>query len=226
MIPNTFHHIWINQSEPALPEPFAGYRRSWMQHHPHWDFRLWNVEAIDFELRRSDLLARCGSYAQTADVLRLELLYRLGGVYVDTDFECFKPIDLLLAGARTVFCSENGAVISNSFIAAEAGSPLILRLLDRLPQTLGGPYPNQETGPGFFTRELLGMGFGEEVRLLPSRYLYPYSMGQSRATAETHPEAYAAHHWAHSWAPARPKFSPRFVAQRLRARLQGALART
>lgn len=220
MIPKLFHHIWINRIDPALPDAYDNYRETWIRHHPDWTFRLWNFEAIDFKLRRSDLLDRCGSYAQMADILRIEVLYEYGGVYVDTDFECFKPIDLLLEGARTAFCSENGLVISNSFLAAQAKSPLILSLLENFPKSLGGPYPNLETGPNYLTRQLLGFGFDERVRLLPTKYFYPYSMGEPRATAMTHPDAYAAHHWAHSWAP-----RSKTPLKRLRTALSASLKR-
>lgn len=220
MIPKIFHHIWINRSDPALPELFARYRESWIKHHPGWKFCLWNLEAIDFKLRRSDLLDRCGSYAQTADILRVELLYQYGGVYVDTDFECFKPIDPLLDGARVVLCSQNGIVISNGFFASEPGSPLFQRLLSNFPESLGGRYPNLETGPNYLTQQLLGLGFEGSIRMLPSKLFYPYQMGEARASASTHPDAYAAHHWAHSWAS--PDKRP---LARLRAALKRLLGR-
>jgi hypothetical protein len=200
VIPKLFHQIWINESQPELPEPYRSYAQTWLDMHPGWAYRLWNVANIDFPLRRPELLPLCGSYAQKADVLRLEVVFRYGGVYMDTDFECFKPLEPVLAGVDEVFCAESGQAIANSFFAAMPGSPVLLRLLDALPLQLGGPYPNLETGPGFFTEQILLGGFDGNVRLLPTRLLFPYAAGEARATASSHPEAFGAHHWAHSWA--------------------------
>ena len=43
--------------------------------------------------------------ARKSDLLRLQVLYNHGGVYLDTDMECIKPIDELLNGYRFVMCS-------------------------------------------------------------------------------------------------------------------------
>lgn len=200
MIPRIFHHIWINRAEPRLPGRFAAYRDSWLRAHPAWEFRLWNLDNLDFPLRRPELLQQCTSYAQLSDVLRLEVLYRYGGVYVDTDFECFRPIDAFVRGAEAFFCSENGSAVSSGIMGSVPCNPLFERLLANLPARLGLQPPNIETGPRYLTEQLLGGGFGPGVVLAPSHCFYPYHPGQPIATAESAPRSYGAHHWAHLWA--------------------------
>lgn len=219
MIPRLVHHVWINAADPALPAPFSTYRDGWRALHPDWTFRLWNLENLDFPRVRPELLAQCANYAQMADVLRLEVLYRYGGVYVDTDFEPLRPIGTLLDGAEHVFCSEDGISVSTGFLAAVPGSALMRRCLDALPARLGVAPPNVESGPGFVTRQLLGEGFEGGVRLLPSRLLYPYRMHEPERAAGPFDDAYAVHRWAHSWSP--PRSLARRVAGRVR-RLLGA----
>ena len=163
-------------------------------------------------------LPLCANYAQMADVLRLEVLHRHGGVYIDTDFEPIRPIDALLQGAEHVFCSEDGVSVSTGFLAAVPGSMLIRRCLDALPQRLGAAPPNVESGPGFITGQLLREGFDGGVRLLPSRLLYPYRMHEPERAAGPFPDAYAVHRWAHSWSP--PRSLARRVAGRLRRLLE------
>ena len=211
MIPKTFHQIWINRDSPDLPAEFAAYRDSWLRHHPSWAYRLWNLDNLDFDLLRPDLVGQCSSYAQLADLLRLEVLFHHGGVYVDTDFECFKPIDPLLEGLALCACGEKPGVISTGFIGAAPRSPLIEKLLRNLPTKIGLRPPNAETGPAFITQQWRD----DAVATLPTAYLYPYAPSEARASAQTHPEAYAAHHWAHSWLD--PK--ERTLWRRVRARL-------
>lgn len=218
MIPKVFHQIWINRNSSELPAEFAVYRDSWLRLHPGWDYRLWNLDNVDFRCMRADLLPQCTSYAQLADVLRLEVLHHHGGVYIDMDFECFKPIDALLEGLHTFACSENGAVISTGLMGAEPRSAIIGRLIHGLPGRIGTKSPSEETGPGYVTRQIMGGGFGGDFALLPSALFYPYAMGEPRVSAADCPEAYAAHHWALSW------FDPkeRRLLNRVRKRLFGA----
>ncbi len=218
MIPRVFHQVWINRHCPDLPPQFAAYRDSWLRMHPGWGYRLWNLENLDFKCLRADLLPQCVSYAALADILRLEVLYRHGGVYVDTDFECFKPIDALIDGLHAFACSENGQVISTGLMGAKPGSQIMRRLIDGLPEQIGQVHANHETGPAYVTRQILRGGFTGDFALLPSAYFYPYAMGEPRMTAADCPDAYAAHHWALSW------FDPkeRSLLNRLRKKLLGA----
>jgi mannosyltransferase OCH1-like enzyme len=39
---------------------------------------------------------RASNFGEKSDIWRYEILFRLGGVYVDTDFECVRPFDSLL----------------------------------------------------------------------------------------------------------------------------------
>ena len=199
-IPRIFHQIWINDRDPEMPDEYRRYRDRWLALHPDWQYRLWNRDNLDFVQRRADLMSQCAHYAQMADVLRLEVLYRHGGVYLDTDFEPLRPIDTILDGAAGhLFCSEDGAHISTGLIGARPGSPLIARLLDALPQRLGVAPVNVETGPTFVTRQLMTQGFDADVQLAPSRWFYPYGWDEPHRAHEEFPEAYAVHRWAHSW---------------------------
>ncbi|NLD69589.1 MAG: hypothetical protein GX644_12340 [Limnobacter sp.] len=199
MIPRIFHQVWINHADPTLPAAFRAYSDKWRAMHPAWEYRLWNLDTCDFELQRPELIGRCANYAQMADVLRLEILYRYGGVYIDTDFEPLRPIEPVLDGAEHFFCSEDGAHLSNSIFGARPESPLILRLLRGLPTELGREPANVETGPRYFTRTLLCEGFDADVKLLPSRLFFPYQWDEPHRAGESFPEAFAVHRWAHSW---------------------------
>jgi len=200
LIPRIFHQVWINDSSPELPDEYRRYRDRWLELHPGWEYRLWNRDNLDFVQRRADLMSQCAHYAQMADVLRLEVLFQHGGVYLDTDFEPLRPIDAIVGGdAGHVFCSEDGAHISTGLIGARPRSPLIARLLDALPKRLGGQPVNVETGPSFVTRQLLAEGFDADVRVAPSRWFYPYGWDEPHRAGESFPEAFAVHRWAHSW---------------------------
>jgi mannosyltransferase OCH1-like enzyme len=203
MIPRVFHQIWINEASPALPERYHAWQASWVRHHPDWAFRLWNLDNLDFTPEKRALIDAAPSYAQKADILRYELLWRHGGVYLDVDFECLRPVDTLLQGADHFVVSENGRVVSIGIVGAMAGSPLLRRCIDWLPAQVGRAPPNLETGPTHFTRCLLAGGCGPGLVMPPGAWFYPYAMDEPERSGGPFPDAYAVHHWDASWTTAR-----------------------
>lgn len=217
MIPKVIHQIWINRANPELPDEFRRYRDSWLEKHPAWSYRLWNLDNLEFVPANAEQIASCKSYAQMADILRFEILLRHGGVYIDTDFECLKPIDELLE-VKNFSCSENGLTVSVGIIGAVPHSPIMARCVDNIPKRLGLAPPNVETGPGYFTRILLGGGFASDLTLYPTHYFYPYGFDEQHRASEPFPDSFAVHRWAHSWAP------PVSLFRRMRRRLKRALS--
>ena len=92
-IPRIFHHVWTSGDE--MPEPVLATRRTWIDRHPGWEFRIWTLEDVGW-LRNRALFERSETYAQKADIARYEIVHRFGGVYLDTDMECLRPIDGLI----------------------------------------------------------------------------------------------------------------------------------
>ncbi|MBT9507770.1 glycosyltransferase [Rhodoferax sp.] len=199
MIPRVFHQIWINHSNPELPDKFRTYRDSWLALHPNWEYKLWNLENLDFTPRRMDLVNSASNYAQMADVLRYEILLRHGGIYLDTDFECLRNIESIVDGVRNFSCSEDGRSISIGILGAEPNSIYMERCLDALPKCVGQTTTADETGPGLMTRVLLGGGLAGDFTLFPQTWFYPYNWNELHRATEDFPEAYAIHRWAHSW---------------------------
>lgn len=200
MIPRVFHQIWINRSNPALPQEYCAYRDSWLQRHPGWEYRLWNLENLDFVPTRLDLVQSAPSYAQMADVLRYEILHRHGGIYLDTDFECLRSIEPILRDVHNFACSEDGLSVSIGVIGASPGSVYMQRCIAALPDRVGVTSPTLETGPRLLTRALLGGGLAGDFTLFPRAWFYPYGWNELHRANENFPDAYAIHRWAHSWA--------------------------
>ena len=96
MIPRVFHQIWVGP-DPVL-SGFDEWRESWARNHPGWELRLWTDDNLPAGLRNPVVYERERHPVERADILRLELVYRFGGVYLDADLECRKPIDSLIKG--------------------------------------------------------------------------------------------------------------------------------
>ena len=202
MIPRVFHQVWINRQNPALPEKFRAYRDGWLALHPDWEYKLWNLDNLDFVPERNDLLKSAKVYSQMADILRYEILARHGGVYLDTDFECLRNIDPILAGVQNFACSEDGGSVSVGILGAVPDSIYMKRCVAALPKKLGEISPAQETGPGLMTKVLLRDGIAGDFTLFPSQWFYPYGLHEPHRANEPFPQSYGVHRWAHSWAGA------------------------
>lgn len=203
-IPKILHQIWINPEKPDLPAEFARYRDTWLERHPDWEYRLWNLESLDFEPRCANLLDQAQHYAQMADLLRMEILYRHGGVYIDVDFECLRPITSLLEGVTSFGCSEDGRCVSTGILGGIKHSSVFARVVDNFPPRLGLAAVNIETGPAFFTRVLLTGGFSREFTLFPTRHFYPFNYWTPAESRGDFGDSYAVHHYADSWKTPEP----------------------
>jgi mannosyltransferase OCH1-like enzyme len=214
MIPKVFHQIWINDNDPSLPKRFADYRDGWLRLHPGWDYKLWNLNNIDFPLRRPELLKDAGSYAQLADILRLEIISEYGGIYLDTDFECLRSIEPLLDNVSLFFCSEDGETFTQSIFGARPKHPLVLRLVKDLPSTIGRDLPNLETGPRYVTKSIINDGFSADLTVFPRKTFFPYNWAELHRANEAFPDSYAVHRYAASWA--KPLSFPQKIMRKMR----------
>jgi inositol phosphorylceramide mannosyltransferase catalytic subunit len=201
-IPRIIHQVWLGGEPPA---EVAGWLETWAAHHPGWEHLVWNDGNVPV-LQNQSLFDAASSYAMKADILRLEVLLKWGGVYVDADYECHRPIDGLVDGVPLILLSE-GPILTNSFIAATPGHRLIQTLVEALSKvdpfdvTTGHASVLSTSGPKFLTRTLSTcewMG-PTEMRILPPDYfLLPQSRERDvQQWAAT--RRYATHHALRSW---------------------------
>lgn len=95
MIPKTIHYCWFG--EKMLPQLALDCIASWHKHMPEWEFKLWNEKNFDVNSTPYTKEAYdAGKMAFVSDYVRLWALEKEGGLYMDVDFEVYKPFDDLL----------------------------------------------------------------------------------------------------------------------------------
>lgn len=88
----TIHYIWLGGKKKTrtIRKCIAG----WKRHMPDWEIKEWNESNVDL-----DKYSFCreaydaGKYAFAADVLRFDILYSEGGLYLDTDVKVLKSFE-------------------------------------------------------------------------------------------------------------------------------------
>ena len=96
MIPQTIHYCWFGRGE--MPQLAKDCIVSWHKFMPDWDYKLWNEDNFDMNsVSYTKEAYQSGKYAFVSDYVRLKALYEEGGLYLDVDFEVYKPFDDLMS---------------------------------------------------------------------------------------------------------------------------------
>ncbi len=194
-IPPTIHRVWLG--ERPMPEEHERFGRTFAQHHPDWEMRLWT----DADLPALGIGAaerkRSRAHSELSNLVRYEVLHRHGGVYIDTDVECQRPLTPLLRGIDAFAALEVPGCIGNAILGSVPGHPGFARAARLARHTVGtGANSPDANGPHF-----LSLVFEQEsnVAIFAARLFYPYLWDELERRHETFPDAYAIHHWTMSW---------------------------
>ncbi len=223
-IPHIFHQIWVGGK--PLPEKYKKWQKTW-ESTPGWTYKLWtdaDVETFDFATKERYLAEK--NMGARADILRLEILFRFGGVYVDTDFECLKPEAFaVLNSTYDFYCGITPLdratfVVANGLIGSISGHPVLKACLDSLAtQTTikRSSFAIVNNGPGLLTQMVLRhANTGYRDIIFPPTFFYPLGVEQMlrkpyASMADTNekleklkrdtvkPESVAIHWWDGSW---------------------------
>jgi hypothetical protein len=193
-IPRVVHRIWLGP-EP-LPVEHVRFGETWREHHPAGEDWLWTDDDLPALGIGPETIARTRDASELSDVVRYELLAQKGGVYVDTDFECLRPLNPLLRGLDAFAGFESPGAVACGLIGCTPGHPALRRAAELSLRALEVDAPTRRTGPRLLTHVLWDFA---DVTLFPPRFFYPYAWDEPHRRHDDFDEAYAVHHWEMSW---------------------------
>lgn len=204
-IPKKIHQIWFGGE---LPDRFKRYTETWQILHPAWEYKLWTDGDIDtVNIERRDVFNIATNLGQKSDIFRYEILRQQGGIYVDTDFECLKPLDdLLFLEFFTGITTDADAQLYIGILGSVPHHPIMNTCATTLRPYSGnnGDGVMGATGPYYFTRCFFATVDKDTVGVVafPMDFFYPFP-NTRRYTNEAYnfvkPCSYAIHHWKTSW---------------------------
>lgn len=173
LIPHKLHQYW----EGPLPEDLGVALQRMQDLNPEEAYHLYDrAEARAYlqthaapEVVKAFDLAR--SAAERADLFRLVLLGREGGIYVDADDLCRGKLrDLLPDKSQMVLFQEYHGALANNFLATVPNNPMLKRALESaVAETVSGAATSiwLRTGPGLITRAV-AQALAENGGVLPN----------------------------------------------------------
>ncbi|MCI9439419.1 MAG: hypothetical protein HFH85_20175 [Lachnospiraceae bacterium] len=128
-IPKVIHYCWFGRN--PIPDRNKRCMESWKKFCPDYEIVEWNED--NYNVAKNNYMKQAydaQKYGYVPDYARIDILYRYGGIYLDTDVELVRSLDdLLYLRAYTSF-EEYPTVNFGGGSGSEKGFPLLKRILD------------------------------------------------------------------------------------------------
>lgn len=219
-IPKKFYYVWIGNKEK--PEIFYQCYESWGKIMPEFEIIEINETNfdIDYYYKNNKFFKECWDrklWAYISDYIRLVVLYKNGGYFLDTDMEIIKKftkienLDKKEIDFFTTFESDDG--IGMGLFGAKKESKLLGRMLKF--------YKKDIWEKPVFTipqiiREILVKEYNYDISkseiidernkiyILKKEYFYPFLPHEKWNKSMLKENNYAIHWWNHSWKGKKP----------------------
>jgi hypothetical protein len=153
-IPKTIHLVWLG------PNPFPRKQieniRSWIAYHPDWSVNFWTdrrrpppckgitvrlVQEFEFDFLKEQFESSRNS-AEKADILRYEVLYKEGGLFIDYNIRCLRPFHKLHSGYDLFVCLEmphegvdgRSVTAGNALLGAKKHHPVVKDVITKITE--------------------------------------------------------------------------------------------
>lgn len=213
MIPKKIHYCWFGGN--PLPELAQRCIASWKKFCPDYEIVEWNEDNFDVsfcDFAKEAFAAK--KWAFLSDCARLEIVYREGGIYLDTDVELLKSLDDFLCypaffGTEKDNGTDGGWINTGVGFGAEKGNGMVGEMLRVYKQQHflkpdGSmdikPCPEKNTEP-FYSH---GYHYSDtdiwsvpDATVFPPEYFNPYDFQTDKQTCTDN--TVSIHHYAATW---------------------------
>lgn len=227
--PKIIHQIWSGIDEP-LPEVFKSLGETWKRDYPNWEYRLWDNQMMNEFVKKYYpeywyVYCKFSFDIQRWDAIRYLILEKIGGMYVDFDYESIQPMDELLKGKTCCFALEKDfinnffRIFNNALMISTPGHPFMQKIIKYVfsRTVLLQRYPDKNsavfntTGPYALIRlyDTLTTKEKEDIYLIPAEFVSPFTGNEAEEVRlgvkdqrleDCLEKAYAVHYYVSNWA--------------------------
>ena len=128
MIPKIIHFCWISENA-SYPDIVVDCINSWKKILPDYEIKEWNQNNFDMNICSFVKEAyENKKYAFVSDYMRLYVLNKYGGIYLDTDVKVLKSFNTLLNN-KAFIGFESKKVLATCLLATEKNNPIFEEML-------------------------------------------------------------------------------------------------
>lgn len=198
-IPKIIHQIWIG-NKPA-PKKIM---ETWKNKHPDFEYIFWNEQEIinrNLDLQCQDKINMINEINGKADIIRWEILYQYGGIFIDADSICLEPFDDYFMCKKAFASYENEQVRKGLVATGTLGfypkHPLCRDIIDWIKSDDSTTFIQNyrawySVGPGVLTR-FLNSGNYPDFSVFPSHVFLPVHFEGDPYVG--HKKIYAHQYW-------------------------------
>ena len=200
MIPKIIHQVWEECEEP-LSDFYQQLSETWKSNHPDWKYEFWDVDRMDNFILNNypdfvDIYFNYRYKVHRWDVIRYLILFKIGGMYADFDYECFEPFDRYLMEDKCYFAMEpekhcrafqKDIYFNNALMITPPGHLFFKAVIEHLhatPITYTGNKTLDvlsSTGPLMLTNLYEKYENKNDIHLFPAEQVSPWTQNEVRS---------------------------------------------
>ena len=198
-IPKVIHQLWIGEK----PAPIK-LMNTWKEKNPDFEYIHWNEAEIkkrNFKFKCQDKIDEIDEINGKADIMRWDILYKYGGIFLDADSICIEPMDEELY-EKKCFASWEQELVRKGLIATGTMGfpkkhPLVKGAIhwilnNEVSQSKAKMMAWQSVGPGLLTR-MYNTNEYNDLHIFPSYYFLPIHL--TNVEYKGHGKIYAFQAW-------------------------------
>ena len=203
-VPKILHQIWMGGDIPDKQRSMCEQVKNALP--SDWEYKLWLDDDVSDipDFTTIEYFEKTPNFGQKSDIIRNEILYEYGGVYLDTDFILYKNLDQFLDMDYIVGVGyDEWPSVLNGMIFSSPKNDIAdsMRKYDVTPDWSNPMSVINSTGPFHSYRKLINR-LNENVLILPVNFFYPFpgSLRHNKNYQDyVEEESVACHLWECSW---------------------------
>lgn len=208
MIPKVIHYCWFGGN--PLPSDVKKCIKSWKKMCPDYEIKCWNES--NFNINEHPFVRAAYSakaWAFVSDYARLKIIYDNGGIYLDTDVELLKNLDVLRRYKCYIGVQQSGHLCTTGLgFGAEKANPVVKMMLEKYDSIVfdetkkvnfACPVLNNQVfqSMGYIYNEKKAIEI-DGILVLPPKYLDPIAPGSNMKFLKC-VDTISIHHYSASW---------------------------
>ncbi len=199
-IPPFIHYCWFGRNN--IPKRLQKYMESWEKYCPDYNIKLWNEDNYDIEaVTYTKNAYKNKQWAFVSDYVRMDVIYKYGGIYLDTDVEVIKCLDELRKNEGFIGTEVSGGINSGLGFGAVAGNQMIGKLRDLYLKKNIESITNMGKETELFVHA--GYQIGKGYQVINDMTVYPWQVLSPKIKEDGSIHigecTYTIHHYDGSW---------------------------